>query len=155
MTFFHINTILQTIRWKIRAVIMWQQHESHKSRFCFLWTIFLSIMGSWSGPSSWSVQMWTSRSGLWGVVLHKMFSMLHNVLFYTMFLSIMGSCVRMRLKPSPLRSRVLKFPSRMSSATARPTAGECCRPWPLNPVAKYMLLIRGWIPMIPFWSNVL
>lgn len=67
----------------------------------------------------------------------------------------MGSCIRIRLKLSPLKSSVVKFPSKISSATARPTAGECCRPWPLNPVAKYMFPITGWTPMMPFWSKAL
>lgn len=75
--------------------------------------------------------------------------------FYTTFRSSMGSCVRIRLNPKALKSNVWKFPSKINSATARPTAGECCRPWPLKPVAKYMLLIRGWSPIMPFWSKVL
>ncbi|TNN43919.1 hypothetical protein EYF80_045881 [Liparis tanakae] len=74
---------------------------------------------------------------------------------YTMFLSSLGSRARTRWKPRRLRFSVVKFPSRISSATERPTAGECCRPWPLKPVAKYMLLTSGCIPMMPFWSKVL
>ena len=37
-----------------------------------------------------------------------------------------------------------------NSATARPAAGLCCNPCPLNPFANTTLSISGWNPMIAF-----
>ena len=57
--------------------------------------------------------------------------------------SMKGRFAGMRSYRNGVRSSVRKPPSTISSATARPTAGDCCSPWPEKPFANMKLRIPG------------
>lgn len=80
----------------------------------------------------------------------------HEACHHTMLRSntCVGGLVSSRSHPNIERSRLVYLPSKTSSETARPAAGDCWSPCPEKPLQMSRLGRPGIAPIKAFWSRV-